>query len=117
MNKPESVFIESVHRKLKKLNPPVIIKKLADRFTQGWPDVYYIGPFSYNLWVEYKVYPNKLTELQKTIIHNLVNYDEHVAVITKLTNKIAVTDYLVYPNDTIEIVDPAQWIATELGYP
>lgn len=117
MNKPESVFIESIHRKLKKLKPPPLIKKIADRFTQGWPDVYYIGPFSYNLWVEYKIHPNKLTDIQKNIIQTLTNYDEHVIVITKYEeHEYAINDFLLNPKNQIIVVNPADWIANELGY-
>lgn len=117
MKKPETIFIESVNKRLKKLKPPPLIKKIADRFTQGWPDVLYIGPFSYNLWVEYKVHPNKLTDIQRNIIQTLTNYDEHVVVITKYNeNEATVNDYLISPKDQITIVDPAKWIAIELGY-
>ncbi len=116
MIKPETAFINSIHKKLKLAKPSILIRKTSDRFNQGWPDVLYIGPFRKTLWVEYKIYPNKLSKMQEHTIYQLTNYDQHIAVITKHPNEITLTDYLVHPTYSIELTDPAKWIMFELGY-
>lgn len=116
MIKPETAFINSIHKKLKLAKPSILIRKTSDRFNQGWPDVFYIGPFNYTLWIEYKVHPNKLSKMQEHAIHQLAHYDQHVAVITKYPNKTTVQDYLTNPDNIIEITDPIKWIMIELGF-
>lgn len=111
-NNPESLFIQSVHRRLKQLSEPPIIRKLADRFTQGWPDVLYIGVSGQTLWVEYKVHPNKTSPLQKETISTLRKYRQNIAVITKMP-----TDYAIHNGETnIQHATPWTWIAEQLGY-
>ena len=122
MIKPESAFINSVHKKLKQAKPEILIRKISDRFNQGWPDVLYIGPFGYDLWIEYKVHPNKLSKMQEHIIQQLTSYDKQIAVITKWNDphfnkpRYHIVDYQAFPHDSIEVLDPATWIMTELGF-
>lgn len=122
MIKPESVFINSVHKKLKRAKPEILIRKISDRFNQGWPDVLYIGPFNYKLWIEYKVHPNKLSKMQEHTINKLISYNEHVAVITKHYNQLFnetnyyIKDYLIDPNKNIKTNDPTTWIMIKLGF-
>lgn len=112
MNTPESRFILSIHRRLKRLSPSPIIRKIADRFTQGWPDVLYIGPSGICLWIEYKVAPNKPTLLQQEKLTLLNQYKQKTAIITKMkTNCCIYTQQNCY-----EIKNPDEWIATQLGY-
>ncbi len=111
MNNPETRFIQSVHRRLKQLPEPPIIRKIADRFTQGWPDVLYISP-SGLLWVEYKVHPNKATALQLETISMLNRYNQKTAIITKTP-----TGCTIDHNSTIEATaTPWSWITHQLGY-
>lgn len=122
MIKPESAFINTIHKKLKQVKPEILIRKISDRFNQGWPDVLYISPFNYKLWIEYKVYPNKLSNMQEHTIIKLVSYNEHVAVITKHYNQLLnetnyyIKDYLNNPNNTLKTDNPATWILTKLGF-
>jgi len=113
MNTPESRFILSIHRKLKRLSPPPIIRKIADRFTQGWPDVLYIGPSGTCLWVEYKVAPNKPTLLQQEKLTMLNQYQQKTAIITKMGTNC----YIFSQKNYYETTNPDEWISTQLGYP
>jgi hypothetical protein len=112
LNNPETRFIQSVHRRLKQLPEPPIIRKIADRFTQGWPDVLYIGPSGICLWVEYKVHPNKPTALQSETINMLCAYKQKTAIITKTPTSCMIFDGTDH-NDNAE---PWGWIAHQLGY-
>ncbi len=113
MIKPETAFIQTVHRQLKKLTPPPLIKKLADRFTNGLPDVLYISPSGVCLWVEYKVAPNKLTALQQTTLETLMTYQQKIATITKTPQGVLIHD----GRCTLIDNQPWLWITTQLEYP
>ena len=110
--KPETAFIQTVHRRLKKQTNPPLIKKLADRFTNGLPDVLYISPSGITLWVEYKVHPNKTTPIQQLTLEILMAYHQRVAVITKTPNSSQIFDG-VYQHDNDK---PWDWILDQLGY-
>jgi hypothetical protein len=112
MTNPETLFIQRIHRRLKLLRPPPIIRKLSDRFTRSWPDVLYIGPTGLCLWVEYKVHPNKVTKLQKETLKMLTSYQQKTAIITQQK-----TTTLIEESGQQQFTDtPWCWITSQLGY-
>jgi hypothetical protein len=52
-SKPETTFIQSIHRHLPK---EVYREKMANPYRGGTPDVWYSG-YKSDLWVEYKFIP------------------------------------------------------------
>jgi len=111
--KPETAFIQVIHRHLKKQTNPPLIKKLADRFTNGLPDVLYISPSGITLWVEYKVHPRKATPIQRLTLETLMAYRQRIAIITKTPHGSHIFDGTnEYDNN-----EPWCWILTQLGYP
>lgn len=112
---PETSFIQAVHRRLKQLPEPPFIYKTADRFTNGIPDVLYIGPNGTPLWVEYKIHPNKVTPIQQVMLDTLHNYQQNAAIFTRMNMDSYTT---TIKSKHIMRVDeqPWRWIAHQLGY-
>ena len=113
MIKPESAFIQAIHRRLKKHPQPPHIVKFADRFTTGIPDCLYIGSSGISLWVEYKVAPNKPTALQIETLETLMKFSQKIAIITKFPTKITINDGI----QTVEHLKPWDWIVETTGNP
>jgi len=112
MNNPETRFIQRIHRRLKQLPNPPLIRKNADRFTQGWPDVLYISPQGTSLWVEYKVHPNKPTPLQQETLTMLYAYHQNIAIITQKPQTCTIYN----GQTTFDDAAPWAWITHQLGY-
>lgn len=66
--------------------------KVSERFTSGLPDSLFINKKGLHLWVEYKIFPNTLSELQKAMINLLVQYNQTVWIITKTENTYTIFD-------------------------
>lgn len=85
-SKPETTFIQSIHRHLPK---EVYREKMANPYRGGTPDVWYSG-YKNDLWVEYKFIPklavrvpNKIevSELQRLWLEARQSEGRNVAVI------------------------------------
>lgn len=82
---PERRINEHIH---KKITIPHFYYKISDRFTRGIPDSLIINEDGNQLWVEYKIHPNKLSPLQMHTIDELITHSQTVWVITaKLSDK------------------------------
>ena len=82
---PERRINEHVH---KKITIPHFYYKISDRFTRGIPDSLIINENGKQLWVEYKIYPNKLSPLQMHTIDELIKHNQDVWIVTaKLSDK------------------------------
>lgn len=95
--------------------PPIILK-LNQRFNTGTLDCYYAAPENQSLWIEYKIYPNKVTPPQQESVDKLHHYKHNVAIMTRLTSASYETTITV--GDTIiKTSEPWRWIAQILKYP
>jgi hypothetical protein len=112
MRKPETAFIQSVHRRLLAVKPAPLILKVANRYTTGWPDVLYISPMGATLWVEYKVWPYKPTTRQQLVMDQLSAHKQNVAVITKHPTKVITSTNEELQQDTVH-----HWILEQLKWP
>jgi hypothetical protein len=106
MQKPESRFIQKLH---KKLSPKVHREHTNNPYRRGMPDVYYEGDRDC-LWVEYKylprasrvLHPHKvLTELQQHWIRRAAHNNRPCAVIVGSPGGVVVLPGLSWDTDPI----------------
>lgn len=82
---PERRINEHVH---KKITIPHFYYKISDRFTRGIPDSLIINEEGKQLWIEFKIYPNKPSPLQSDKIDELIRHNQDVWIVTaKLSSK------------------------------
>lgn len=79
--KPETRFIQKVHRRL----GPVTDQRFRQKMEagNGTPDFYYEGEIDI-LWVEYKVHPNTPSKNQQRWIARARDHQQPVWVVTEL---------------------------------
>lgn len=97
---PERRVCENIR---KKITIPHFYFKISDRFTRGMPDCLFITDTA-QLWIEYKIYPNKPSPLQLDKINELTAFNQNVWVITaKQTTKP--TTYRIHDMTTSNILN------------
>ena len=112
MQNPETRFINSIHRRLKPYTTDIEIIRINPVGRNGLPDYLYIGrDGTVIVWVEYKVYPNTLTSLQRTMVKRLRQKGHRVAIITKMPD----TTTIEAGATLIQDVSPHDWILQTLG--
>ena len=79
--KPETRFIQKVHRRLGPVSDARFRQKMEAG--NGTPDFYYEGELDI-LWVEYKVHPNKPSDKQRKWIARARDHQQPVWVVTEL---------------------------------